>query len=57
MSVQENIKQKIYKLCRLCGKLNLYVSRCQMNKNRVAKELNEINTLLTSILNEIKEVN
>ena len=57
MSVQENIKQKIYKLCRLCGKLNLYVSRCQMNKNRVAKELNEINTLLTAILNEIKEVN
>ncbi len=46
------MKNKIYKLYRMCAKLNLYFSSHKTNCARITKELTEIKVLVEELLEE-----
>ena len=48
-----NLKKKVYLLYRMTAKVNLYVSRCKVKKERVIKEMNEIKELADEIIGSI----
>ena len=49
------MKNKVNKLYQLCSKLNLYLSLCKVNRNRVVKELADIETLVKDLIEETKK--
>lgn len=51
----EELKNHIYRLCRMCCKLNCYVSRYEAKRERVIKEILDIESLIGRILSEIED--
>lgn len=47
------MKNKIYKLYQMCGKLNLYFKLCETKKERVLRELTSIEKLVKELLEEV----
>ncbi|MBQ2676169.1 MAG: hypothetical protein IJF54_02050 [Clostridia bacterium] len=49
------MKSSIYKIYRATAKLNLYVSRCEIDKKRVLYELNDIKSKIETTIKIIED--